>query len=70
MSGKGDCYDNSVAESFFKALRAEWVWRRDWHTRRDVEIALFQHINDFYNPRRRRSALGWQSPLPFEQKAA
>src|SRR5690606_11439700 len=50
MSGKGNCYDNSAVESFFKSLKAELVWRRDWHTRRDVEIALFEYINGFYNP--------------------
>lgn len=70
MSGKGNCYDNSAVESFFKSLKAELVWRRDWHTRRDVEIALFEYINGFYNPRRKHSALGWKSPVAFEQKAA
>lgn len=70
MSGKGNCYDNPAVESFFKSLKAELVWRRDWHTRRDVEMALFEYINGFYNPRRKHSALGWKSPVVFEQKAA
>ena len=70
MSGKGNCYDNSAVESFFKSLKAELVWRRDWHTRRDVEVALFEYINGFYNPRRKHSALGWKSPVAFEQRAA
>lgn len=70
MSGKGNCYDNSAAESFFKSLKAELVWRRNWQTRREVEIALFEYINGFYNPRRKHSALGWKSPVAFEQRAA
>ena len=70
MSGKGNCYDNSVAETFFKTLKAELIWRHTWHTRRQAEAALFQYINGFYNPRRRHSALGWKSPLAFERKAA
>ena len=70
MSGKGNCYDNSAVESFFKSLKAELVWRRDWYTRRDVEIALFEYINGFYNPQRKHLALGWKSPVAFEQKAA
>jgi transposase InsO family protein len=70
MSGKGNCYDNSAVESFFKSLKAELVWRRDWITRREVEIALFEYINGFYNPRRKHSALGWKSPVAFEQRAA
>lgn len=61
---------NSVRFSFFKSLKSELVWRRNWHTRRDVEIALFEYINGFYNPRRKHSALGWKSPVAFEQRAA
>jgi putative transposase len=53
MSGKGNCYDNSAVESFFKSLKAELVWRHNWQTRRKVEIALFEYINGFYNPRQK-----------------
>lgn len=70
MSGKGNCYDNAAVESFFKSLKAEMIWRRNWQTRREVEVALFEYINGFYNPRRRHSALGWKSPVAFERKAA
>ncbi|SPJ26086.1 hypothetical protein PAA8504_03942 [Palleronia abyssalis] len=70
MSGKGNCYDNAAVETFFKTLKAEMIWRRSWSTRRDVELALFQYINGFYNPRRRHSALGWKSPSALERKAA
>ncbi len=42
-----NCSDNSAVESFLKSLKAEVVWRRDWHVRRDVEIARFQYINGF-----------------------
>lgn len=70
MSGKGNCYDNAAVESFFNSLKAEMVWRRNWQTRREVEVALFEYINSFYNPRRRHSALGWKSPVAFERKAA
>lgn len=70
MSGKGNCYDNAAMETFFKTIKAELIWRRSWQTRRNVEVAIFEYINGFYNPRRRHSALGWKSPLAFEQKAA
>ena len=70
ISGKGNCYDNAAVESFFKSLKAELVWRRNWQTRRGVEVALIEYINGFYNPRRRHSALGWKSPVAFERKAA
>lgn len=70
MSGRGDCYDNAVVETFFKTLKAELIWRNTWTTRRQTEIALFEYINGFYNPRRRHSTLGGKSPLAFERRAA
>jgi len=70
MSGTGNCYDNAAVETFFKTIKAEMLWQRSWQTRRDAEIAIFEYINGFYNPRRRHSALGWKSPLAFEAKAA
>ncbi|WP_093741852.1 IS3 family transposase [Sulfitobacter delicatus] len=70
MSGKGNCYDNSMVETFFKSIKAELIWRNRWETRRQAEAAIFQYINGFYNPRRRHSSLGGKSPLAFERKAA
>jgi putative transposase len=70
MSGKGNCYDNAAVETFFKTLKAELIWRNTWQTRRKVEMALFEYINGFYNPRRRHSTLGGKSPLAFERLAA
>jgi len=70
MSGKGNCYDNAAMETFFKTIKAELIWRNTWHTRRAAELAIFEYINGFYNPRRRHSALGWKSPLAFERIAA
>ena len=59
---------NLAIESFFKSIMAELVRRTNWQTRRDV--ALFQDINGFCNPRRRHSALARKSPVTFERKAA
>lgn len=70
MSGKGNCYDNAVTETFFKSLKAELIWRQTWTTRREVEMALFKYINGFYNPKRRHSTLGGISPAEFEKLAA
>jgi len=70
MSGRGNCYDNAAMEAFFKTIKAEFIWRHSWQTRRDGEIAIFEYIKGFYNPRHRHSALGWKSPLAFERRAA
>lgn len=42
MGGKGNCYDNSMVETFFKSLDAEVIWRNRWETRRQAEGAIFQ----------------------------
>jgi len=81
MNGKRNCYDNSVVERrlfsrthavhrlIFKSLEAELIRRNIWQTRRDVEVAMFEYINGFYNPRGRHSALDGKSPLAFEKIA-
>jgi len=70
MSGKGNYYENAAVETVFKTIKAELIWRHSWETRRQAEMAIFEYINGFYNPRRRHSTLGWKSPVAFEQKVA
>ena len=70
MCGKGNCYDNAAVETFFKTIKAEQIWRHTWETSRKAETAIFEHINAFYHPRRRYSALGGKSPLAFERQVA
>jgi transposase InsO family protein len=68
MSGKGDCYDNAVAESFFSTLEFELLMKNDWHTREDARRAIFRYIEIWYNRRRRHSTLGYISPAEYEQQ--
>jgi len=70
MSGKSNCYDNFMAEAFFKSLKAKLIQSNRWEARRQAEGKIFQYINGFYNPRRRHSSLDSKSPLAFERKAA
>ena len=70
MSGKGNCYDNSMVEAFFKTLKAELVWRTAFQTRAEAHDALARYIDGFYNPIRRHSALDHVSPAQFERRAA
>ena len=44
MSGKGNCYDNSAVEAFFKTIKAELIWRRPWPTRRATDGHLRVHL--------------------------
>lgn len=68
MSGKGDCYDNAVAESFFSTLEFELLMKNDWHTRADARHAIFRYLETWYNHRRRHSTLGYVSPAEYEQQ--
>jgi putative transposase len=70
MSGKGNCYDNSMVETFFKTLKSELVWRTVFQTRVEAQKALARYIDGFYNPLRRHSALGFISPAQFERQTA
>jgi len=70
MGSVGDAYDNAMAESFFASLECELIKRHSWPTRRDARLAVFTWIEGWYNPRRRHSALGHQSPVQFEMQQA
>jgi putative transposase len=70
MSGKGNCYDNAMVETFFKTLKSELVWRTIFCTRQKADQAIGRYIDGFYNPVRRHSALDFTSPAPFEKTVA
>lgn len=67
MSRKGDCWDNAVAESFFKTLKTELVYHQDYETRKQAELAVFDYIETWYNRQRRHSALNGMTILEFEK---
>ena len=69
MGQVGSAYDNSVAETFFATLKKELIYRRSWPERQEMKTEVFDHIESFYNRRRRHSRLGWISPAEFEGKA-
>lgn len=70
MSGKGDCYDNAVMESFFKTLKTELVYQQQYETRQQAKASIFEYVEVFYNRRRRHSSLGYVSPEEFERYLA
>jgi putative transposase len=54
----GDCFDNSVAESFLATLQTELLDRQSWATRKELANAVFAFVDGFSNPRRRHSTRG------------
>lgn len=68
MSRKGNCYDNAAMESFWSTLKLELVYRRNFATRQQARIAIFDFVECFYNTKRCHSALNYFSPVDFELK--
>jgi transposase InsO family protein len=66
MSGKGNCYDNAVAESFFHTLKTELVYHERYQTRYEARRSLFEYMETFYNRIRKHSTLGYRSPVEYE----
>jgi len=69
MSRRGNCWDNAPMESFFASLKKELVHREDYQTRAEARRSVFEYIEVFYNRVRRHSALGYVSPVAYEQAA-
>ena len=67
MSGKGNCFDNAVTETFFHTLKTELMFDCVFKTREEAKSAIFEYIEIFYNRERRHSTLGYCSPVKFEQ---
>jgi putative transposase len=68
MSRAGNVWDNAAVESFFSSMKTERVSRKIYRTRNDARADVFDYIERFYNPHRRHSTLGYESPIAFEAK--
>jgi len=65
MSRKGNCWDNALAESFFKTLKAECVYQNKFETKQQAALLIFEYIEIWYNRKRLHSALGYMSPQDY-----
>jgi transposase InsO family protein len=69
MSRAGNCYDNAAMESFWSTFKTDTgLDEIVLASRREAELAVFDYIETFYNPRRRHSSLGYLSPVAFENQ--
>lgn len=66
MSRKGNCWDNAVAESFFKTLKSELIYRNQYRTRKEAALSIFEYIEAWYNRKRIHSTLGYKCPIQLE----
>lgn len=68
MSRRANCYDNALMESFWSTFKRDLIHRRRFATRAQARAAIFEWIEVFYNRTRLHSALGYQSPVDFENQ--
>jgi putative transposase len=67
MSGKGNCWDNAVMESFYRTLKVELIYQNQYETRREAQRDIFEYIEVFYNRERLHSSLGYYTPEEYEE---
>ena len=67
MGSVGDCFDNAMCESFFATLECELLDQEPLRTQAEARMAVFDFIEGWYNPHRRHSSIGYQSPNAFER---
>lgn len=68
MSGRGNCYDNAQAESFFSRFKAELIEGGIFESVEQARSEIFSYIEGYYNRIRRHSSLGYLSPMEFEKQ--
>ncbi|MEC9493152.1 IS3 family transposase, partial [Flexistipes sp.] len=57
------CYDNAVAESFFKTLKSELIYQEGkYNTRKEARMSIFEYIECYYNSKRTHSAIEYNTP--------
>jgi len=66
MGSIGDCYDNSVMESFWARMQIELLDRHRWRTRVELANAIFDYLEIFHNRQRRHTSLGMLTPIEYE----
>ncbi len=66
MSRKGNCWDNSPTERFFRSLKHEQLNYERFRTKASAKLSIIDYLA-FYNGKRTHSKLGYQTPLQFER---
>jgi len=66
MSARGNPYENARAESFFKTLKREEVYLKEYRTFEEAQVNVAQFIEEVYNTKRLHSSLGYRPPAEFE----
>ena len=66
MAAAGNPYENAKAESFFRTLKMEEVYLKDYGTFEEAQQNIGEFIEEVYNKKRLHSSLGYVPPVEFE----
>ena len=69
MSRKGNCWDNAVAESFFKSFKTELIYGNKLISKEQMKLQVFEYIEIWYNQKRRHSALKYKTIKEFNNQS-
>lgn len=69
MSRRANCWDNAVAENFFKILKSELIYQIPELNSEQIKVLIFEFIEIWYNKRRKHSYLSFLTPEDFGKKA-
>ena len=67
MGSVASPWDNAPTESFMGILKRECARRKTFETREQAQLEIFECIESFHNRLRMHSALGFMSPMEFEE---
>ena len=62
MSKKGDCWDNAVMENFFRSLKIEWIYHKDYRNNQELMREVFYYLEVFYPRKRVHASLDYKTP--------
>lgn len=68
MSRRANCWDNAVAESFFKSLKSEAIYGQHIMNKKEMRSLIFEYIEVWYNRQRRHSYIGYKTILELENE--
>lgn len=68
MSRKGNCWDNAVAEAFFRIYKTEMAYHHSFVSHEDMLHESFSYIEEYYNRKRKHGSLGYLTPAEFEKQ--
>lgn len=66
MASVGNPYENAKAESFFRTLKLEEVYIKDYRDFEEAHENIGKFIEEVYNEKRLHSGLGYLPPVEFE----